>query len=403
MTQSLANAIHFVPDEALAEELLANYGSPLYVYDAAHLDQRILEVANSIKYSRTRFAFAAVTNGNIALLRRFKTAGWGLHANTPGDAFLGLKAGFDSADIIYSGSNLTEFDMCQLLEWRIGTFNFDSIAQLEMLCRIRSNSDAPLRIGFRLNLPSVTGASRIGISPGELVEADRFAAAHGIAVTGIHFYRGTSTNATERFFDCIEPVLDAGALLRDWQYLDFGGGFGFPYFDRRHSFEWNEFGNALTNALKLRGKELDLIIEPGRSVIAGCAVLLCTVVSSKWQDQKQIVGVDTTTSNIAVLSVHGGTRQVRCYNRQGETEFLTDVCGNTTYSRDYVSRSCTLPELREGDVLAVLDAGAYGYAMSSHFLHRPRPPEVLIENGSHRLIRQRETMDCLLANQVDAP
>jgi diaminopimelate decarboxylase len=188
--------------------------------------------------------------------------------------------------------------------------------------------------------------------------------------------------------------------LSNWQYLDFGGGFGFPYYDRRQSFEWQEFGDALTSAIKRTSREIDLVIEPGRSIIAGCAALLCTVVSSKWQGEKQIVGVDTTTANIAVLSVHGGTRQVRCYKDTG-TEHQTDVCGNTTYSRDYLSRSNLLPEMSEGDLLAILDAGAYGYSMSSHFLHRPRLPEVLIENGSHRLIRKRETYDCLLANQVE--
>ncbi len=402
MSQTLSATKHFYPDANLARELIANYGSPLYVYDAKHLSDNIDRVARSIPYQGTRFAFASVTNGNLALLRKFKAAAWGLHANTPGDAFLGLNAGFLPSDIIYSGSNLTADEMAQMLRWGVATYNLDSISQLELLALVKESVDAPIpRIGFRLNLPDVTGESRIGICPDDLVKADIRARELGLAVTGIHFYRGTSTNATERFVDCLDTVLAVGQRLSQWQYLDFGGGFGFSYYDRKHSFEWEDFGRELTTALHRHKLNLDLIIEPGRSIIAGSAALLCTVVSTKSQGEKKFVGVDTSTANIAVLSVHGGTRQVRCYGHLDEPLHLTDVCGNTTYSRDYLSRSCQLPNLNPGDLLSILDAGAYGYAMSSHFLHRPRLPEVLLENGNHRLIRRRESYDSLVANQAD--
>ncbi|MBX9723068.1 MAG: hypothetical protein K2X81_16825, partial [Candidatus Obscuribacterales bacterium] len=393
---------HYYPDGKLAAELLAAYGSPLYVYDSEHLEEKMHEVDQSIPYPGTRFAFAAVTNGNINLLRKFKAAGWSLHANTPGDAFLGMKAGFEAVDIVYSGSNLTPQEMEQMLRWGIGTYNLDSLSQLDLLARIRNEIGAQQpKIGFRLNLPQITGESRIGISSDELIEAERRAIAYDLSVTGIHFYRGTSTNATERFIDCIDAVLSAGKKLKNWRYLDFGGGFGFAYFDRKHSFEWQLFGKELNAALRRDKLNLDLIIEPGRSIIAGSAALLCTVVSSKWQGEKQFLGVDTSTSNIAVLSVHGGVRQVRYYGHDNEPLHLTDVCGNTTYSRDYLAKSCSLPAMVPGDILSILDVGAYGYAMSSHFLHRPRIPELLIENAKPRLIRKRENIDSLLSNQVD--
>jgi diaminopimelate decarboxylase len=127
--------------------------------------------------------------------------------------------------------------------------------------------------------------------------------------------------------------------------------------------------------------------------------LLAQVVSTKWQEAKQIVGVDTTVANLSVPSVHGGYREIYTWNC-GDSLHLTDVCGNTTYSRDYLGKNCQLPALRVGEILAILDVGAYGYAMSSHFLHRPRPAEVLLENSRHRLIRRREDYSILLANQV---
>ena len=198
----------------------------------------------------------------------------------------------------------------------------------------------------------------------------------------------------------IDTVLATAKLLPDWEYLDFGGGFGYPYRSYGAAFDWEEFGTELTQRLSRLGREIDLIIEPGRAAIAGCATLLAQVVSVKWQDEKQILGVDTTVANLSVPSVHGGYRKIVTWGRERAPLHPTDVCGNTTYSRDYLGRNCQLPALKIGDAIAILDVGAYGYAMSSHFLHRPRPAEALLENDTHRLIRQREDYSILLENQV---
>jgi diaminopimelate decarboxylase len=283
------------------------------------------------------------------------------------------------------------------------TLNLDSLAQLQLLCEIYERCQtAPPRLGFRINLPEITGESRIGIRPAELAEAVRIAARAGLKVSGIHFYRGTGTNSTSAFTNSIAAVLEVGELLPDWEYLDFGGGFGYAYRAGHSSFDWEEFGAALTHQLGALRRPIELLIEPGRAAIAGCGTLLARVVSVKWQAEKQIVGVDTTIANIAVLSVHGGARQVCALKEDDGPLFISDVCGNTTYSRDYLGRGCQLPAVQPDDVIAILDVGAYGYAMSSHFLHRPRPAEVLVEGGAHRLIRRREGYEVLVEHQVQA-
>ncbi|MGF1537787.1 MAG: diaminopimelate decarboxylase family protein, partial [Elainellaceae cyanobacterium] len=171
----------------------------------------------------------------------------------------------------------------------------------------------------------------------------------------------------------------------------------------KSAFCWEAFGAALTEQLRALNRDVDLLIEPGRAAIAGCGTLLARVISVKWQGDKQVVGVDSTVANLSVPSVHGGYRQVVPVlegDRPSGPRFTTDTCGNTTYSRDYLGRGCPMPALEPGDLIAVLDVGAYGYAMSSHFLHRPRPAEVLLEGDQHRLIRHREDYSVLLANQV---
>jgi diaminopimelate decarboxylase len=385
-----------------ARELLNIYGSPLYVYDADRLRQTIQQITQAISYAQTQFQFASVTNGNVALLQIFRDANWGLHANTPGDVYLGLAAGFKGDRIVYSGSNLDRSEMAQMLKWGIKTLNLDSLNQVELCGKVYQDLMEIIPIpslGLRLNLPELTGESRIGVRPDEFTEAVAIAKNFGLKIEGLHFYRGTGTNATKAFTQVIDRLLSIAQMLPDWQYLDFGGGFGYPY-QGRVSFDWIAFGVALNAELAQLNRAIKLIIEPGRSAIANCGILLATVVSIKWQDGKQIVGVDTTVANLSVPSVHGGYREIIQLNYPNPSSlYPSDICGNTTYSRDYLGRNCQLPKLAIDDIIAILDVGAYGYAMSSHFLHRPRPAEVLLELDSHRLIRDREDYSIILTNQ----
>ncbi|MHC5759957.1 diaminopimelate decarboxylase family protein [Nostoc sp.] len=387
----------------LAQELLNNYGSPLYVYNGDRLGETIKRITKAVSYPRTQFRFASVTNGNIALLKIFRSFGWGLHANTPGDIYLALQAGFDPSEVVYSGSNLNRTEMLQVLNWGVTTLNFDSLAQLQLCCEVLPRRrEKSIRLGLRLNLPEITGDSRIGVRPEEFADAIALTNEVGLKLSGLHFYRGTGTNATAAFTQVIDTVIAIAQQLPDWEYLDFGGGFGYPYHHNKTAFDWEIFGAELTERITSLGQKIDLVIEPGRSAIAGCATLLAQIVSVKWQGEKQLVGVDTSVANLSVPSVHGGYREIVTWKQADNPHslFTTDICGNTTYSRDYLGKNCQLPVLQIGDIVAILDVGAYGYAMSSHFLHRPKPAEVLLENGTHRLIRRREDYSVLLTNQV---
>ena len=354
-----------------AQELLTIYGSPLYIYDGDILRKTINHITQSIPYPQTQFQFATVTNGNVSLLKIFRECEWGLHANTPGDAFLGLKAGFSPDKIVYSGSNLNPKEFAELLDWGITTFNLDSVAQLQLFCDIyidkfaeKSTEETKPKLGLRLNLPKLTGESRIGVRPEEFSEAIQITNSAGLKLNGLHFYRGTGTNSTKAFTKVIETILETCQLLPDWEYLDFGGGFGYPYHHNGVAFDWQIFGRELTAAIEKLGKKIKLIIEPGRAAIADSGKVLTKVISVKWQGNKQIVGVDTTVANLSVLSVHGGYREIVSFLDVNKSNlYLTDVCGNTTYSRDYLGKNCQLPILKKGDILAILDTGAYGYAI----------------------------------------
>jgi diaminopimelate decarboxylase len=152
---------------------------------------------------------------------------------------------------------------------------------------------------------------------------------------------------------------------------------------------------------KRRGRAVRLILEPGRALVARAGTLLMTVVSVKRRGGRRYVGVDSTVGNIVVESVYHPYHRIEALAPRSEPlEIPTDVCGNTTHSRDYLGRSCRLPDLVPGDILALCDAGAYGYAMSSHFLNRPRPAEVVLDGGKVHLTTRRETFDDLMATRV---
>lgn len=211
---SSSSSAHLPFSQELAQELLNTYGSPLYVYQADILRQTIQHITQAFSYPRTQFRFASVTNGNISLLQIFRAAGWGLHGNTPGDIYLGLHAGFAPEQIVYSGSNLNRAEMEQVLDWGVKTFNLDSVSQLQLccevyhsLCRDVASETTTPRLGLRLNLPEITGDSRIGVRPEEFKNAIALTRQAGLKLSGLHFYRGTGTNATEAFTNVIDKVI----------------------------------------------------------------------------------------------------------------------------------------------------------------------------------------------------
>jgi diaminopimelate decarboxylase len=239
----------------------------------------------------------------------------------------------------------------------------------------------------------------------ELTAALEIARRSGLRITGLHMYAGTNTLKAGRFIECLDRMIEASDTLPDLEYLDVGGGFGVAYKEGRSQLAIHTLSRELSRRLRSlsqkRGRTVRLIIEPGRLLIASAGTLLMRVVSVKERGGRRYIGVDSTVGNIVVESVYHPYHRIAAIAPRGAAlEIPTDVCGNTTHSRDYLGRSCRLPELLPGDILALLDAGAYGYAMSSHFLNRPRPAEVVIDGGTYQLTTRRETFDDLLATQV---
>lgn len=389
------------------DAVLARFGSPLYVYDADSVRAAYARFVAAFTYRPLEIHYAIVCNKNRYLVRLLASLGAGIHANTPGDAFAALAAGVPPERIVYSGTNLGEADLRFLLERGI-RMNLDSLDQLRDRARLGRPGDRP-DVGLRFLIDDDDRPNRIGIAPGELGDALAIAARAGLSITGLHMYAGTNTRRAGRFVQCLDRLLEAAAALPDLAWIDIGGGFGLAYTEGEPELPLEELGRQVSERVRrlaeARGQKLALVIEPGRYLVGAAGSLLVTVVSVKTRGGRRYIGVDSTVGNLVVPSVYHARHKIEVLGPKAATPPLdvpTDVCGNTTHSRDYLGRGLRLPALEPGDVLRLCDVGAYGYAMSSHFLNRPRPAEVVLDGGAAHLTTRRETFEDLVATQVDA-
>ena len=409
-----------------ASKLATEYGTPLYVYDADSVRGAFTRVRNSTPYSPLKVHYACVTNANIAIMRLIRTLGGGIHANTWGDAVIAMRAGFSPDEIVYSGSNLDPQDMVNLFTHKVAV-NLNSLSQLRnygvLLRKFAGAADpsreALCRVGLRIHLEDQMPYSRMGVKVAELEEARAIAGEQGLEIVGVHYYRGTGTVGTDHFLKPFPGLMKVARRFGDsLQYVDVGGGFGHQYAPNAPiQFDWEHFGTRFAGMMETLaadlGRRITLVLEPGRSLVAESGFLLTRVVGvDRRAAGGQVAGVDTTTSHVSseTYRVYGGYRRIVLASRSSNDDAVpTDVVGCTTFSGDYIGRAArgargdrglSLPPLREGDLLAVLDAGGYGFAFASNFLNKPRPAEVLVDQARPSLVRRRETYDDMLRLQV---
>jgi diaminopimelate decarboxylase len=382
--------------EALA--LVAHYGSPLYVYDLAEVARRYHDFTHAFSYRPVEFHYAIVCNKNPAIVRRLMELGAGVHANTPGDAFAALHAGVRPGRIVYSGTNLTGADLT-FLRTRGIALNLDSLDQLRDVAAAAPGS----RAGLRVLIDEREKRNRIGIDPGELEEALAIAAARRVSIVGVHMYAGTNTLRSARHLECLDRLLEVAERVPALEYVNIGGGYGIGYREGEPDLNVNLVAanvSARMQALaRRRRRRIRLVVEPGRALVASSGTLLLTVVSVKERGGRRYIGVDSTVGNIVVPSIYHGYHRIEALTARGDSCLDTpaDVCGNTTHSADFLARDVRLPEVARGDLLALRDVGAYAYAMSSHFLNRPRPAEVVLDGASAEVTTRRETFADLVS------
>lgn len=404
--------------EVAASDLARKFGTPAYVYDEETMRSKVRQLLQNIPYRPLKIYYAAKANTNIAVLKIIREEGGqsiGIDAVSPGEIESALKAGFRPEQIIFTSTSVTDEEMKFAIAKKV-LVNCDSLSQLERYGRLNPNS----RVCFRVN-PDVgaghhghviTGGpeSKFGVWVGDVGIAFGIAAKHKLKIVGIHEHIGSGILETGKFLSAMKVLLAVigknREKLGDLEFVDFGGGIGVPYRPEQKQIDLKLFGAAVSRLFSdfcsSFGRKLAMAIEPGRFVVAESGLLLCTVNTVKRTPAHRFVGVDTGFNHLIRPMAYGSYHPIivadNCNGKNGEKKEKVAVCGNICESGDVFTRTedgiadRELPPVKEGDVLAILVAGAYGFSMASTYNTRPRPPEVLVSGRNARIIRKKEEL-----------
>jgi len=401
-----------------ALELVDQFKTPLYVIDEDRIknNYRRLYEAFSSYYNDFKMFYACKANTNLAVMRILEKEGSGIDAVSPGEIYISLLAGFDPSKILYTGNNVTDEE----LKFAIASgvrINLDSVSQLNRLSKIPEAQG--MEISFRVN-PMVgaghhdhciTGGplSKFGVMEEEAVDVYNMAKDLGFNPVGIHTHIGSGILDPEPFILAVRTLMDVAGRVKEganvkFDFIDFGGGIGIPYTPEESKLDIKTFAEKITNLYTDKLGEYGIgkptmCIEPGRYLVGDASVLLTRVNTLK-QSYRKFVGVDAGFNTLLRPTMYGSYHHIVAANQPlAETTQRIDIAGDVCESGDLFARDRPMPIIEEGDILAILNAGAYAFSMSSQYNSRPKAAEILVSKDEINIIRERETYADLLVKQ----
>jgi len=402
-----------VVDGRSLEEIAARHGTPLFVYSEAAMRAAWDGYERAVSGVDHRICYAGKANGNGAILRLFAGLGAGADIVSGGELRAAVRAGFAPETIVFAGVGKSAEEIALGLDHGIGEWNVESEREIERLSRVAAARGLVARIQLRVN-PDIDARSHPYISTGlrqakfgvDIALAGdilrRTRRLPGIEVSGLQCHIGSQITdldplqaAARGLAALSRQLLDEGLTLRT---IDLGGGLGVDYEGRG--------GGPDPSALAARvlpevaDLPLTLVIEPGRSLVAGAGVLLTRVIDLKENALKRFVIVDAGMTELLRPALYQAHHRIEPVRPRGRALVRVDVVGPVCETGDFLARDRELEALEPGDLLAVRDAGAYGFVMASNYNMRPRPPEVLVAGGEARLIRRRETFEDVVGTET---
>jgi diaminopimelate decarboxylase len=397
-------------------ELAETYGTPLYVYSADAIRERLGMLQAEFAAVPNTLCYAVKANPSLAILKLLSELGCGFDIVSGGELERVRRAAPAALSrVVFSGVGKQVWEMDAALSAGILLFNVESEAELEVLSQRAVAAGKTARIALRVN-PDVFAETHPYISTG--LREHKFGIAierardvyrrasqlPGVEPAGVSVHIGSQIRAVEPFAQSLQRVRSLVEELRsdglNICYVDGGGGFGIEYgtaaFDPAASVA--EYGTAIRSVLD--GLNAHLLLEPGRFLVAQAGALLTRVLYTKQNGAKHFVITDAAMNDLlrpALYQAHHEILPVVSDDRPNQT---ADIVGPVCESGDFFARDRTTPELRAGDLAVLLDAGAYGMSLASHYNTRVHPAEVLIDHGQPRLIRRRETLDSILAPEL---
>ena len=393
-------------------ELLKEYGSPLYVYNESILRQRCREMAGLVSYPNYRSNYSIKANSNMELLKIVREEGLHADAMSPGEIHVLLAAGFRPDEILFVANNVSAEEMQYAIDKGV-LVSCDSLSQLRLYGRLDPGGRVAVRfnpgVGAGHHAKVITGGkeTKFGINPESIDEVKATLKEYRLRLAGINQHIGSLFMDPSSYLQAARTLLNIAANFEDIEFIDMGGGFGIPYRKQegQQRLDLVEAGRGLSQLMEdwtaNYGKRVRLKIEPGRYIVAECGVLLGTVHAVKQNSGKTFIGTDIGLNVLLRPAMYDSHHDIEFYRNdailKSDKVHTATVVGNICESGDILAKSRELPEAAEGDIIGIMDAGAYGYSMSSNYNNRLRPAEVLIDlDGNPRLIRRRDTLEDLM-------
>jgi diaminopimelate decarboxylase len=397
------------------------FDTPLYVMSDTRIREnyRTLESALNRRYEKIRIYYSAKANTNLSIFRILRREGAYIDTVSPGEVHLALKAGFPSDKILFTGTSVRNDELRFLLDSNV-TINIDSLSQLKRLLKTATPEVLSVRVnpgvgaGHHEHVTTAGRISKFGVWRDETVMAYKKAKRGGVKRFGLHMHIGSGILDIEPFEAATRNLLHIAKEVHkqtdiSFEFINIGGGIGVPYTPEDKELKLGLFSERLLDLFKRKIEEHDLgepifSIEPGRYIVCDAGVLLTTVNTVKVTPYKKFIGVDAGFNTLIRPTMYGSYHHILVANKlSDQEEDVYDVAGPICESGDILAKDRRLPKMREGDLLAVLNAGAYGYSMSSQYNSRPRAAEILVKGKEYALIRERESFNDLMTYQKVAP
>ena len=403
------NKTFLTPKEA--DRLLNEYGSPLYVYDEATLRERCRDLKAMMSADRMDLHYSVKANGNIHLLKIIREEGYGADAMSAGEIVSEEAAGFTPDEICMVCNNIDASEMQFAIDRGI-LICVESLSQLEQYGKLLPGGKVMLRFnedegaGHHEKVVTAGKKTKFGIDQVLLPQVKELVEKYSLDVVGIHHHIGSNFRGYDSFIAGGEKLIRLLAEFPSVSIVDFGGGFGVPYEPGEERLDIAGLGKELDRlyeeaAAACSNPNLKFVFEPGRYVVAECGVLLTRALAVKENYGVKYVGTDLGFNVLARPVMYDSYHEVLVMTDDADErpKEVVSVVGNICESGDVIAKNRELPEIHEGDALAVLNAGAYGFSMASNYNCRLRPAEVLIgADGKDRLIRKRDSFEDLLRN-----
>ncbi len=390
-------------EDVPVRKIVAQVGTPLYIYSEKTLLRHLKSYQRAFDGYPSTICYALKANSNLAVLRLLAKNGCGADVVSGGELFLAKKAGIPSNKIVYAGVGKTDEEIAAALKARILMFNVESSDELKAIDRVAGQLKVKAPIALRVN-PDIdpkthpyisTGLkkSKFGIPIDNALQYYMLASKlRNVEVLGIHKHIGSQITTIKPFIDALKIIIVLANNLKEQginiKNLDIGGGLGISYKDEAPPLP-EDLSKAVLPLLEEGG--FNLILEPGRSIAGNAGIFVTKVLYLKKNSDKEFVVVDGGMNDLLRPSLYEAYHDVRHVIKNNRKKVLSDIVGPICESGDFLAKERMINRANQGDLLAVMSAGAYGFTMSSNYNSRPKVAEVLVKGSEFFVVKDRES------------